>query len=323
MSRWPGRAVLVACGPGNNGGDGFVAARRLQDAGFRVRLALLAERDRLPGDAALAAGDWPGPVVPLSVDLLGQSDLVVDALFGAGLDRPLSGLRARDTVATIGERRSGLLWRSMCRADLLATAAKSWCLAAPAKTDRHLLPGQARPLSAAGPVAIAGIADRADIGIADEIVAAAEPAPWLNGPWAWRGSHALAAAGRPQIPSRPCGDPGRWPHDRCRPAGGARRKAGRGGHGDRAGAAAVLPLYAADQPGLLTAPIVRIERYPPTSGFRLFCSGPGNGVSTGNAQACAGRTGQREALPAGCRRAERLCRRSAMRCSSAIQGRCC
>jgi len=90
----PGGHVAVLCGPGNNGGDGFVAARALAQHGFRVELALLGERDRLVGDAALAAARWDGPVVaPDAVDLT-VVDLIVDALFGAGLVRDLTGTAA-------------------------------------------------------------------------------------------------------------------------------------------------------------------------------------------------------------------------------------
>ena len=94
--------VVVLCGPGNNGGDGFVAARLLERWGWPVKLGLLGERGALKGDAALAAERWTGPVHPLSEDLLSGSPLVIDALFGAGLARPLEGL-ARAVIQRVGE----------------------------------------------------------------------------------------------------------------------------------------------------------------------------------------------------------------------------
>ena len=94
--RFPvGTRILVLCGPGNNGGDGFVAARILRDRGYLVRLALLGERDRLSGDARIAAERWPGPIETADAEgLTGafmQARAIVDALFGAGLARPLDG----------------------------------------------------------------------------------------------------------------------------------------------------------------------------------------------------------------------------------------
>jgi NAD(P)H-hydrate epimerase len=86
-----GARALVACGPGNNGGDGFVAARILAERGFRVELALLGQRDALKGDAALAAQRWNGPVEPLGTLEPWRADVVVDALFGAGLARDIDG----------------------------------------------------------------------------------------------------------------------------------------------------------------------------------------------------------------------------------------
>ncbi len=94
--------VVVLCGPGNNGGDGFVAARLLQRWGWPVRLGLLGERSALKGDAALAAARWKGSVHPVSEELLSGDPLVIDALFGAGLARPLEGV-ARAVIERIGE----------------------------------------------------------------------------------------------------------------------------------------------------------------------------------------------------------------------------
>ncbi len=86
-----GSRVAVVAGPGNNGGDGFVAARHLADRGFRVEVLLLGPASRLKGDAACAAAKWKGQVVPAEPRRLGGAQLVIDALFGAGLDRPVEG----------------------------------------------------------------------------------------------------------------------------------------------------------------------------------------------------------------------------------------
>jgi len=83
--------VMVLCGPGNNGGDGFVAARHLRGRGYKVRLGFNGDPTRLPTDAAAMAKLWSEGRVKLSADLLAGSDVVVDALFGAGLARPIEG----------------------------------------------------------------------------------------------------------------------------------------------------------------------------------------------------------------------------------------
>jgi hydroxyethylthiazole kinase-like uncharacterized protein yjeF len=83
--------VVVLCGPGNNGGDGFVAARYLKERGYKVRLGFNGDSARLPSDAATMAKRWGEAPEKLSAHLLAGSDVVVDALFGAGLARPIEG----------------------------------------------------------------------------------------------------------------------------------------------------------------------------------------------------------------------------------------
>jgi hydroxyethylthiazole kinase-like uncharacterized protein yjeF len=87
----PQGLVVVLCGPGNNGGDGFVAARLLAQAGRHVRLALSGARENLKGDARHHSNLWRGAVETLAPDVLRDADIVVDALFGSGLRRPLGG----------------------------------------------------------------------------------------------------------------------------------------------------------------------------------------------------------------------------------------
>jgi len=100
-SRHPaGSRVVVVAGPGNNGGDGFVAARLLAERGYRVRVMLLGEAARLKGDAALAARKWNRPVATADPGALDGGDVVIDALFGAGLDRPVEGT-ARALIASM------------------------------------------------------------------------------------------------------------------------------------------------------------------------------------------------------------------------------
>jgi ADP-dependent NAD(P)H-hydrate dehydratase / NAD(P)H-hydrate epimerase len=83
--------ILVVAGPGNNGGDGFVAAAELAARGREVSVVLLCERDSLQGDAALAARGWKFPVLPFNPQAIGKPALIIDALFGAGLNRTVTG----------------------------------------------------------------------------------------------------------------------------------------------------------------------------------------------------------------------------------------
>ena len=100
-----GGRVAVMTGPGNNGGDGFVTARVLAEAGYDVSVAMLVARERLKGDAAFAAASWTGFTKGLSPAVAEEADIIVDALFGAGLDRPVEGMAAQTIHAV---NRSGV-----------------------------------------------------------------------------------------------------------------------------------------------------------------------------------------------------------------------
>ncbi len=86
--------TLVLAGPGNNGGDGYVVARLLQQQGWPVALAALAA-PRDGSDAARAASLWRGPAVSFSADEAARAELAIDAVFGAGL--------ARDVDASVAD----------------------------------------------------------------------------------------------------------------------------------------------------------------------------------------------------------------------------
>jgi NAD(P)H-hydrate epimerase len=92
VARFKPCPVTVLCGPGNNGGDGFVVARLLDEYGFTVRVAHDAEPK---GDAAVMSDKWKGVRVALAPEALDGAKLVVDGLFGAGLSRPLEGASAQ------------------------------------------------------------------------------------------------------------------------------------------------------------------------------------------------------------------------------------
>src|SRR5690625_5153379 len=115
LGRRPGRA-LILCGPGNNGGDGFVIARLMSAHGWQVDLCLYGhaptEIAKLPPDAAENARRWReiGDIYPLEsafIDALETPDLIVDALFGTGLTRPLAAPLSA-LLAKLAERIDGM-----------------------------------------------------------------------------------------------------------------------------------------------------------------------------------------------------------------------
>lgn len=182
----PGARIAVLCGPGNNGGDGFVAARLLRERGFAVALGLLGEVRALGGDAALAAASWGQPVRPLAAALATDAGLIVDALFGAGLSRPLAGEAALAVEAMNASGRpviaidvpSGLSGDTGLADGPVVRAAETVTFFR-LKPGHLLQPGR----DLCGPVTLA------DIGIpAEAALAAIAPAAFANRPGLWSAS---------------------------------------------------------------------------------------------------------------------------------------
>jgi NAD(P)H-hydrate epimerase len=191
LARRPAGPAMVLCGPGNNGGDGFVAARHLAAAGWPVRLALLGGRDRLEGDAAHHAALWDGPVEALTGDsatgLPDAAKVVIDALFGAGLSRPLEGAARRvvevldpgqalvaavDVPSGVSGDSGAILGEVAVQAALTVTFFRK-------KPGHLLLPGRLR----CGEVILA------DIGIPDRVLAEIAPQTFENGTGLWGGGY--------------------------------------------------------------------------------------------------------------------------------------
>ena len=99
IENWPVGRCLVVCGPGNNGGDGYVVARHLREAGWKVDLASLSDPTALKGDAAIMRDRWEGGILPLADAPVDEAELAVDAVFGAGFSRQLE-----DDISTFFHR---------------------------------------------------------------------------------------------------------------------------------------------------------------------------------------------------------------------------
>ena len=184
LDRWPACGVTVLCGPGNNGGDGFVAARHLRDAGWPVTLGLLGSEDTLRGDAAAHAARWDGPTQTLDANLLEGAGLVIDALFGAGLDRPLKG-KAAEIVAAANagdapivavDVPSGLSGDSGLTVGPLVVEAALSVTFFRKKLGHLLYPGRG----------LCGEVVLADIGIPEAVLSKIQPRCAENGPALWQ-----------------------------------------------------------------------------------------------------------------------------------------
>lgn len=180
-----GSRVAVVCGPGNNGGDGFVAARLLREQGCEVRLGLLGERGRLTGDAAAVAARWQGAVEVLSPETLAAAEVIVDALLGAGLSRPLDGTSAQVVAAINAAGKPVLAVDVPSGLDGTTGQAHGPVVQATRtitffrlKPGHLLLPGRL----------LCGEVGLADIGIPAQVLAEVSPQTFANGRLLWQAS---------------------------------------------------------------------------------------------------------------------------------------
>ena len=177
-----GARIAILCGPGNNGGDGFVAARHLRALGYDVRLASLATIAALKGDAAVMAQRCGGEAAPLSASVLDGAQLIVDALFGAGLTRPLEGAAAAAVEAMNAagapvlavDVPSGLDSTTGIAAGPVVQARRTITFFR-RKPGHLLLPGRQ----------YCGLVRAADIGIPDSVLGEIAPRTWANAPALW------------------------------------------------------------------------------------------------------------------------------------------
>jgi NAD(P)H-hydrate epimerase len=276
-TRWPMLPVAVLCGPGNNGGDGFVTARHLRDAGWSVRLALLGPRDNLKGEARHHADRWCGTIEPLTPAVLAGAALVVDAIFGAGLSRALDGPAAETLAAAAGlgglivaiDVPSGVMGDTgealgAVAADLTVTFFRK-------KPGHVLLPGR----TLCGEVLVT------DIGTPESVLTTIMPGTFENDPALWL----------PQLP-RPGDGDNKYTRGHALIAGGypmtgaarmAARAAARAGAGltTIAVSEAALPVYAAALTSIMVTSIAvpaDFDRLLQDTRISAFLIGPGAGT---------------------------------------------
>ncbi|HEY2676738.1 MAG TPA: NAD(P)H-hydrate dehydratase [Steroidobacteraceae bacterium] len=278
--RYAPQPTAILCGPGNNGGDGLVVAFELAKSGWPVRLALYGDAGSLQGDARMHAQRWAGGMEPLTPRVIESAALVVDALFGSGLNRRLDA-RAIETLA-LAERRgvpiiaidtpSGVMGDSgeshgATRSNCTVTFMRK-------KPAHVLLPGR----DLCGEVVIA------DIGIPAALLDMLSLNTWENDPALWldrlrppnssdnkyRRGHALLYGGYPVT--------------------GAARMAGRAAARIGAGLTTIavpdqaLAIYAAALTSIMVQPLREasdFERLLTDARYTAFLIGPGAGVNEG------------------------------------------
>jgi ADP-dependent NAD(P)H-hydrate dehydratase / NAD(P)H-hydrate epimerase len=276
--RWSPRPTTILCGPGNNGGDGFVVAIALTQAGWPVRVALLGRIDELRGDAQFHAARWQSHVEQVTPAAVEGASLVVDALFGSGLSRRLD-TQVTDTLAVIAQRGlplvaidvpSGVMGDS--GTSLGALPATCTVTFARKKPGHVLFPGRA----------LCGETVVADIGIPAAVFESLSIETWENHPTLWRADlpqaksaankytrgHALLCGGYPMT--------------------GAARMAARAAARIGAGLTTIavpeiaFPVYAAALTSIMVQPLRQagdLGRLLSDSRYTAFLIGPGAGVN--------------------------------------------
>ena len=176
--------ILVVCGRGNNGGDGFVAAVELAKRGRDVSVMLLCQRETLTGDAALAAAKWTGPILPFDEDAIGEPALIIDAIFGAGLNRPVKGdpraiieaINANGAMVLAVDLPSGINGNTGAVMDVAVSAVETVTFFR-RKPGHLLMPGRVH----------CGVVRLIDIGIDDSVLNDIRPMTAENEPELWSG----------------------------------------------------------------------------------------------------------------------------------------
>ena len=278
IRRWPPRPVTVLCGPGNNGGDGFVVAIALAQAGWPVRVALLGSRDDLRGDARLYAARWDGGIEPVTPAAIDGAGLVIDALFGSGLSRAVDS-QVAETLAAVAHRQvpmvavdipSGVMGDS--GESLGASQAVCTVTFARKKPGHVLLPGR----DLCGEIIVA------DIGFPSAVLESIAVDTWENNPDLWRAAlprakssgnkytrgHALLCGGYPMT--------------------GAARMAARAAARMGAGLTSIavpqiaFPVYAAALTSIMVQPLTQdgdLARLLSDPRYTALLIGPGAGVN--------------------------------------------
>lgn len=278
VQRWSVRPVVVLCGPGNNGGDGFVVAYGLAAAGWPVRIALQGSREQLVGDAKFHAARWSGPVETLAPAAVGDAELVVDALFGSGLSRALDQNSAQ-TLAAAAQRRVPLVAVDVPSGvmgdtgeSLGAVAAACTVTFARKKPGHVLMPGR----DLCGDIVVA------DIGTPPSVLAGIAADTWENDPSLWQRDLPRLEAGGNKFSRGHALLFGGYPMTGA--ARMAARAAARAGAGltSIAVAEVALPIYAGALTSIMVRPLSRPEDVAhllADSRYTALLIGPGAGVN--------------------------------------------